>query len=82
MKKNYHHPTFVQYKKNPINLFPLYRMKKNYLREKKKSKEKKKLNICGSGCESDSIALGLAAKSDLEAFGTENTKYNAPSNTF
>jgi len=27
-KKNYHHPTFIQYKKSSINLFSLYRMKK------------------------------------------------------
>jgi hypothetical protein len=33
-EKNYHHPTFVQYKKNLINLFSLYRMKKNLQRQK------------------------------------------------
>jgi hypothetical protein len=33
-----HHPIFVQYKKNFINLFLLYRMKK--IREKKKIKIK------------------------------------------
>jgi hypothetical protein len=26
--KNYHRPTFIQYKKSLINLFSLYRMKK------------------------------------------------------
>jgi hypothetical protein len=26
-KKNYHHPTFIQYKKSLINLFSLYHMK-------------------------------------------------------
>ena len=34
-KKNYHHPTFVQYKEISINLFSLYNMKKK-IREKKK----------------------------------------------
>jgi len=62
MKKNYHHPTFVQYKKNLINLFPLYHMKKITWEKRKKSKEKKKtkhmwvwlwvrLNSVGSGCQ-------------------------------
>jgi hypothetical protein len=37
----YHHPTFVQHKKNFINLFSLYCMKTNYIREKKKNQEKK-----------------------------------------
>jgi len=46
MTKNYHHPTFVQYKKSHINLFPLYNMKKKSIREKKKNlKRKKKLKI-------------------------------------
>ena len=36
-KKNYDHPTFKQYKKTPINLFPLYCREINYLREKKKN---------------------------------------------
>jgi hypothetical protein len=45
MTKYYHHPTFVQYKKNHINLFPLYNMKKKSIREKKKKfKEGKKQN--------------------------------------
>ena len=29
IKNNYHHPTFVQYKKSHINLFHLYSMEKN-----------------------------------------------------
>jgi len=33
--KNYHHPTFIQYKKNSINLFSLYRMKKTLNKKKK-----------------------------------------------
>jgi hypothetical protein len=38
MKKNYDHPTFKQNKKKtPINLFSLYCMDKNYMREKKKN---------------------------------------------
>jgi len=42
-KKNYHHSTFVHHKKSPINFFSLYRMKKNYIREKeKKIQEEKK----------------------------------------
>jgi hypothetical protein len=35
-KKNYHHPTFVQYKKSFINLFSFYLMKK-YKKEKRKT---------------------------------------------
>jgi len=35
MKNIYHHPNFVQYKKSQINLFPLYNIKKNSIREKK-----------------------------------------------
>ena len=43
MKKNYHHPTFIQYKKGYINLFPLYNMKKKInKRKEKKFKEVKK----------------------------------------
>jgi hypothetical protein len=34
MKKNYHHSTSVQYKKSPINLFSLYRMKKKLNKRK------------------------------------------------
>ena len=46
MTKNYHHPTFVQYKKSHINLFLLYGMKKNQLEKRKKLKRKKiKLEI-------------------------------------
>ena len=41
MTKNYHHPTFVQYKKSHINLFLLYVIKKKSIREKKKIKEEK-----------------------------------------
>jgi hypothetical protein len=37
-KKNYHHPTFIQYKKSVINVFHLYRMKKNLKRQKIKLK--------------------------------------------
>ena len=41
MKKTYHHPTFVQYKKKSlINLFPPYSMKKNKTKEKKLKREK------------------------------------------
>jgi len=43
MKKNYHHPTFVQYKKSLIDLFSLYHIKKKLnKRKEKKSKEAKK----------------------------------------
>jgi hypothetical protein len=45
MKKKFHHPTFVKYKKSHINLFSLYNMKKKSIREKKKIKEEKKLKI-------------------------------------
>jgi hypothetical protein len=34
MIKNYHHPTFVSYKKTPINLFSFYRMKKKLNKRK------------------------------------------------
>ena len=36
-EKNYHHPTFIQYKKSPNNLFSLYHMK-NKLHNKKGKK--------------------------------------------
>jgi hypothetical protein len=43
MKKNYHHPIFVQYKTNHINLFSLYSMKKKFNKKKEtKLKRKKK----------------------------------------
>jgi hypothetical protein len=45
MTKYYHHPTFVQYKKNHINLFPLYNMKKKSIREKKKKLKREKNKI-------------------------------------
>jgi len=37
MTKKYHHLTFVQFKKNHINLFSLYNIKKNSMIEKKKN---------------------------------------------
>jgi hypothetical protein len=37
-KKNYHHPTFIQYKKSLINVFHLYRMKKKLKEAKNKIK--------------------------------------------
>ena len=53
MRKYYHHPTFVQYKQNLINLFPFYSMKKNSIREKNIKRKKnqignifKKKNSC------------------------------------
>jgi hypothetical protein len=46
MKKNYHHPAFVQHKKSPMNLFSIYHMKKKYYtREGKKFKRKKNKNL-------------------------------------
>jgi zona occludens toxin (predicted ATPase) len=39
-KKNYHHPTFVQYKEISINLFSLYNMKKNKGKEKNCKRKK------------------------------------------
>ena len=42
-KKNYHHPTFMQYKKSPINLFSLYRMKKKLNKRKEKKIEEEKV---------------------------------------
>ena len=46
MIKKYHHSTFVQHKKNHINLFALYNMKKSIRENKKKLREKKiKLKI-------------------------------------
>ena len=45
MKKNYHHPTFVQYKKSYINLFSLYSMKTKTTREKKKNSREKKIKL-------------------------------------
>jgi hypothetical protein len=45
MTKNYHYPPFVQHKKSHINLFPLYSMKKNSIREKKKNLKRKKIKL-------------------------------------
>ena len=45
MKINYYHPTFIQYKKIPINWFPLYSMKKREKKKNLKSKENKIENI-------------------------------------
>jgi hypothetical protein len=42
MKKDYHHPTFVQYKKSLINLFSLYNMKKKFNKRKEKKLKKEK----------------------------------------
>jgi hypothetical protein len=39
-QNNYHHPTFVQYKKSLVNFF--YCMEKNYIREKEKKFKRKK----------------------------------------
>jgi len=45
-EKNDHNPIFIQYKKSPNNLFSLYRMKNNYIREKeKKNSRGKKIKI-------------------------------------
>jgi zona occludens toxin (predicted ATPase) len=40
-KKNYHHPTFVQYKEISINLFSLYNMKKKNKGKEKNCKRKR-----------------------------------------
>jgi hypothetical protein len=64
MKKNYHHPTFIQYKKKSHHFISsLPYEKKNYIREKKKCKEAKKikLDISKSGCEPDPILLDQVA---------------------
>jgi hypothetical protein len=45
MKKNYHHPAFVQHKKSPMNLFSIYHMKKNITQEKEKNLRGKKIQI-------------------------------------
>jgi len=45
MKKNYHHPAFVQHKKSPMNLFSIYNMKKNITQEKEKNLRGKKIQI-------------------------------------
>jgi hypothetical protein len=45
MKKKCYQSTFVQYKKNLINLFPLHRMKKKSIKEKKKIYRGKKTKI-------------------------------------
>jgi len=42
-KKNYHRPTFMQYKKSPINLFSLYCMKKKLNKKKEKKFEEEKV---------------------------------------
>jgi len=44
-EKHYHHPTFIQYKKSPNNLFSLYRMKNNYITKKEKNSRGKKIKI-------------------------------------
>jgi hypothetical protein len=43
MKNNYHHPTFIQYKKILINLFSLQYEKQYYTREKEKNSRGKKI---------------------------------------
>jgi hypothetical protein len=45
MKRNYHHPIFVQYKKSHINLFHIYIIKTNSIRTNKLNGEKLKLEI-------------------------------------
>jgi len=45
MKNNYHHPTFIQYKRSLINLFSLRYEKKLHKRKRKKFKRKKNKNI-------------------------------------
>ena len=42
--QNYHHLTFAQYKKSHINLFSLYSMKNNSMREEKKNVRGKRWN--------------------------------------
>jgi len=43
MKKKYHHSTFVQYKKNHINLFLDYSMKTKFNKKKEKNWRGKKI---------------------------------------
>ena len=74
MKKKFYQSTFVQYKKNLINLFPLHRMKKkiNKRKEKKSTEAKKlKLDISEFDSKPDLIALGLAAKPDSAPVGSD-----------
>jgi hypothetical protein len=47
MTKNYHHPTFVQYKKSHINLFLLYSLKNKFNKRKEKNL-KRKINKIGN----------------------------------
>jgi hypothetical protein len=45
MKKILSSPSFVQYKKGHINLFPLYNIYKKSIREKKRNLKRKKNKI-------------------------------------
>jgi hypothetical protein len=45
IENNYHHPTFIQYKKIHINLFSLYSKKKNLIKEKKTKLKRKKIQL-------------------------------------
>jgi hypothetical protein len=65
-KKNYDHPTFKQYKKTPINLFPLYCREINYLREKKKKLKalghaRDKIHADGSCSQQDPRLMGFGS---------------------
>jgi hypothetical protein len=44
-KNNYHHPTFVQYKKSFINLFSLYQYEKKLNKKKAKKQKRQKHKI-------------------------------------
>ena len=75
MKKNYYHSTFIQYKKSLINLFIFTVWKKIY-------RGKKKLKVSGFDWKPDPVTLGLTAKLDPVAFGTENRKDNTSQQRF
>jgi ferredoxin-like protein FixX len=68
MKNNYHHSTFVQYKKklHQFISFSLYEKKLNKRKEKKSKEAKKNLVIsgCPAGCNRklDPRSVGVAAR--------------------
>jgi hypothetical protein len=68
-KKTYHHPIFVEYKRSPINLFPLYCMKNKFKSEKRAKHPK--LIILGFGCGAWPNILGYccAARPKIDGSG-------------
>jgi hypothetical protein len=72
MKKNYHHPAFVQHKKSPMNLFSIYHMKKNITQEKEKNLRGKKIKILIWGKKNFFFFKSVLEKIKQACFNKEN----------